>query len=193
MHAAAAGKRTMPRHPAPIQLRAMPRVRRALLQRLPSAQTAPPLPQAVQPGRSVPGPPQPPGNNLEHPLSAGGKAPLQRWPFPRRSSPVPTPSLCILLFFFFFMFSLQRVVLQSIRPVVLRKQRGFSVHFGPGGAVLPPRILRVRLFNGITLQIRLLPAGESAPAWSGERRCSEPGRAARRTEQAPCLVYEGGV
>ena len=30
---------------------------------------------------------------------------------------------------------------QTIRPVVSRKKRGFSAHFRPGGAVLPPRIL----------------------------------------------------
>ena len=29
---------------------------------------------------------------------------------------------------------------QTIRPVVSRKKRGFSAHFGPGGAVPPPRV-----------------------------------------------------
>ena len=37
-------------------------------------------------------------------------------------------------------FSLKRCAFQTIRPVVLRKKRGFSAHFGPGGAVPPPRV-----------------------------------------------------
>ncbi|WP_300806907.1 hypothetical protein [uncultured Desulfovibrio sp.] len=37
--------------------------------------------------------------------------------------------------------SLKRLAFQTIRPVVSRKKRGFSAHFGPGGAVLPPRVL----------------------------------------------------
>ncbi len=36
-------------------------------------------------------------------------------------------------------FSLKRCAIQNIRPVVLRKKRGFSVHFGPGCTV-PPRV-----------------------------------------------------
>ena len=35
-------------------------------------------------------------------------------------------------------FSLKCCAFQTIRPVVSRKKRGFSAHFGPGGAVLPP-------------------------------------------------------
>ena len=38
-------------------------------------------------------------------------------------------------------FSLKRFAFQTIRPVVSRKKRGFSAHFGPGGAVSPPRVL----------------------------------------------------
>ncbi len=37
-------------------------------------------------------------------------------------------------------FNLKRCASQTIRPVVSRKKRGFSAHFGPGGAVPPPRI-----------------------------------------------------
>ncbi|MDM8216369.1 hypothetical protein QUW15_09450 [Desulfovibrio piger] len=37
-------------------------------------------------------------------------------------------------------FSLKRCAFQTIRPVVSRKKRGFSAHFGPGGAVSPPRV-----------------------------------------------------
>ena len=37
-------------------------------------------------------------------------------------------------------FSLKRCAFQTIRPVVSRKKRGFSAHFGPGGAVPPPRV-----------------------------------------------------
>ena len=37
-------------------------------------------------------------------------------------------------------FSLKCFAFQTIRPVVLRKKRGFSAHFGPGGAVPPPRV-----------------------------------------------------
>ena len=38
-------------------------------------------------------------------------------------------------------FRLKRFAFQTIRPVVSRKKRGFSAHFGSGGAVPPPRIL----------------------------------------------------
>ena len=38
-------------------------------------------------------------------------------------------------------FSLKRFAFQTIRPVVSRQKRGFSAHFRPGGAVLPPRVL----------------------------------------------------
>ncbi len=37
-------------------------------------------------------------------------------------------------------FSLKCFAFQTIRPVVSRKKRGFSAHFGPGGAVPPPRV-----------------------------------------------------
>ena len=37
-------------------------------------------------------------------------------------------------------FSLKRCAFHTIRPVVSRKKRGFSAHFGPGGAVPPPRV-----------------------------------------------------
>ena len=36
--------------------------------------------------------------------------------------------------------SLKCFAFQTIRPVVSRKKRVFSAHFGPGGAVLPPRV-----------------------------------------------------
>ena len=35
---------------------------------------------------------------------------------------------------------MKRCAFQTIRPVVSRKNRAFSAHFGPGGAVLPPRV-----------------------------------------------------
>ena len=38
------------------------------------------------------------------------------------------------------LFSSRRVAFQTLRPVVSRKKRGFSAHFWPGGAVLPPRV-----------------------------------------------------
>ena len=38
-------------------------------------------------------------------------------------------------------FSLKCFAFQTIRPVVSRKKHGFSAHFGPGGAVPPPRVL----------------------------------------------------
>ena len=38
-------------------------------------------------------------------------------------------------------FSLKRKAFQTIRPVVSRKKTRFSVHFWPGGAVPPPRIV----------------------------------------------------
>ena len=37
-------------------------------------------------------------------------------------------------------FSLKCFAFQTIRPVVSRKKRGFSAHFGPGGAMPPPRV-----------------------------------------------------
>ncbi len=37
-------------------------------------------------------------------------------------------------------FSLKCFAFQTIRLVVSRKKRGFSVYFGPGGAVPPPRV-----------------------------------------------------
>lgn len=42
---------------------------------------------------------------------------------------------------FWSIFSLRRVALQTIQPVISRKKHGFSAHFGPGGAVAPPRVL----------------------------------------------------
>ena len=46
-------------------------------------------------------------------------------------------------------FGLQRVALQTVRPAVSRKKRGFSVRFGPGGAVPQPRVFT--FFKGETL------------------------------------------
>ena len=45
--------------------------------------------------------------------------------------------------------SLKRLAFQTIRPVVSRKKRVFSAHFGPGGAVQPPRAFTI--FKGETL------------------------------------------
>ena len=38
-------------------------------------------------------------------------------------------------------FQSKRFAFQTMRPVVSRKKHGFSAHFGPGGAVPPPRVL----------------------------------------------------
>ena len=54
-------------------------------------------------------------------------------------------------------FSLECFAFQTIRPVVSRKKRGFSAHFGPGGAV---RRLRVSPFSKLKRScVVCFPAG----------------------------------
>ena len=72
-------------------------------------------------------------------------------------------------------FSLKRCAFQTIRPVVSRKKRGFSAHFGPGGVVPPPRVSpfsklkRPGRIEPVSLcASRLLPgAGGRSPARRG--------------------------
>ena len=65
--------------------------------------------------------------------------PLNQSPACRKAGAAVSPSQSAALSM--RLFSLKRNAFQTIRPVVSRKKRGFSAHFGPGGAVLPPRVL----------------------------------------------------
>ena len=77
----------------------------------------------------------PPGNLSAVPCPGGGRCGSiqtgRRGEVPARRSAEPLDSIL----------SLQHFAFQTIRPGVSRKKRGFSAHFGPGGAVLPPRNL----------------------------------------------------
>ena len=70
-------------------------------------------------------------------------------------------------------FSLKRFAFQTIRPVVSRKKRGFSAHFWPGGAVLPPRILPFSKAkcSSMSIQARRRAGAFARRAFAGRREC----------------------